>query len=176
MMERMLICIAIIALCGYFGRLKAKKLKLRLQCITEMREILICLQAEMRNQMFTIMESLNRISHNAKIFAPLLKICARKVKQYPAKPFYEIWEEETHIFAKEDPSVNTLNAEELNLLCRTGKSLVNVSIPTQDAYFTMLFEEYAKFKENAKSEADKKTKLYHSLSLLAGFFIAILLI
>lgn len=175
-MIRFWLCIVIIALCGYFGRLKSKKVQLRLQCMMEMKEILICLQAEMKNEMIPIMESLLKVSQNVKILSFLLTACACKLKECPAKSFGEIWDEETLSLAKEDAALSVLNPEELALVRKTGKSLVNVSIPTQDAYFTLLFQEYGRLTEIVKSEAEKKTKLYHSLSLLAGFFLAILLI
>lgn len=175
-MVRIWLCIAIIALCGYFGRLKSKKIKVRLQCMLEMKEILICLQAEMKNEMVPIMESLLKVSQSVKTLSSLLTACACKLKEYPAKSFSDIWDEETLNQAKDNAALSTLNHEELALLRKTGKSLVNVSIPAQDTYFTILFQEYDRLTEIVKLEAEKKTKLYHSLSLLAGFFIAILLI
>jgi stage III sporulation protein AB len=175
-MERFFLCILIIFFCACIGRLKSKKLKLRAEAMSEMKEILVCLHMDMKNEMMTITQALIKESNNARVFSRLLQDCARHVKEKPGKPFYEIWEDEILKQVKNDNILSLLNKEETELLRKTGKSLVNASMHTQEAYFKMLYQDYDSTGQKIKSEAEKKTKLYHSLSLMAGFFIAILLI
>lgn len=175
-MIRFWLCLIIIALCGYIGRLKSKKIKIRQCCLMEMQEILYGLEADMKNEMLTLMQALKRAADNAKAFKLMLYDCAKKMKQQPGRTFQEIWDEAFDKELNQNALLTSLNKEEIALIHKTGRCLVNASIQTQDTYFKMLFKEYAELNEKAKTEAGKKTKLYDSLGLMAGFFIAILLI
>ena len=142
----------------------------------EMKEILYCLEADMKNEMLTLIQALKREAQNAKAFSGMLNQCAKFMKEQPGKAFHDLWDEAFKKELEVNAEFCSLNKDEIALIQKTGKSLVNASMQTQDAYFKMLFKEYETITEKAKLEAGKKTKLYNSLGLMAGFFIAILLI
>jgi stage III sporulation protein AB len=175
-MLRFLLCIIIIALCGYIGRLKSNKIKMRHSCIIEINEIMYCLEADMKNEMLTLAQSLMREAANAKIFKNMLATCAKRIKEYPGQPFHQIWDDAFYKELELNSTLASLSKEETALIKKTGRSLVNASIQTQDTHFKMLFQEFETMGEKIKLEAGKKIKLYNSLGLMAGFFIAILLI
>ncbi len=141
-----------------------------------MKELLLIIEADMKNEMYTLERILAHVAGKADVFSQMLGKCAGAVREQPGKAFHMIWEETFNDELKNNPSLSSMKREDIDLINKTGGNLVNASIKTQDAYFKILFFEYDGLMEKIKTEEAKKSKLYNSLGIMAGFLIAILLI
>jgi stage III sporulation protein AB len=176
MFLKLLLCSLIIGLCYLIGHFRAKKISQRVSCLTEMEEILKGLEADMKNEMITLHSALKREAEGRRAFGGMLLYAAGMAKASPGKAFGEVWDTALQKELKENGMLECLTKEDAALLYKTGRSLVHASLSTQEAHFSMLHREYGLAAEKARAEQGKKMKLYNSMGLMAGLFLAILLI
>jgi len=175
-MLKLFICVLIIALCYAIGRLRSSRVKRRVTFLAEMAEVLKYLEADMKNERMAIGDALLKESRRAKYFGGFLTACAEDALRTPGRVFRDVWDEELAKAVRDDTALECLVKEDIELLKKTGAGLVCASLATQEAQFAMLHREYSALIGSAGNAAGKKSRLYQTMGLTAGFFIAILLL
>lgn len=174
-MFKFILCICIVALCGYIGQINSKKYSNRLKILTDLKELIYQLDCDIRQQMYPLDTALKRRSEMVdKYLVDFLDECAEKINKNPNERFEDIWK--TAVLNNKDKSdfFLSMNKEEMKLLMQTGKRLV-FDTESSRGVNTVINDYEIRIKKLA-DVAPSKQKLINVLSLFGGFLLVILII
>ena len=167
----LLLCFGIVMVCGYIGRQLSKRAIQRLDFFREYESAMVSLADSVTGMSLELSRALEaaRGSTVGEIFAE----CARKLRAAPQQRFTAIWRES---FERHTAQLTNLNKEDARFIMDAGDAIEalcrNPSRKQADGYLRRL-EGYI-----AEMEIDKRKKcrLFSAGGVLAGLFIALLVI
>jgi|AGTN01.2.fsa_nt_gi Stage III sporulation protein AB (spore_III_AB). len=167
----LLMCLAIVLLCGYIGRQLSRRAAQRLAFFREYESAVVSLADSITGMNLELRRALEAPCGDA--MQPFMRDCAQRLKASPQRRFAAIWKEcfERHVqklsnLTKEDVRVITDAGEAVEALCR------NPSRKQAEGYLKRLEAYIAEM----EIEKRKKCRLYNAAGLLTGLFIALLVI
>lgn len=167
----LVLCLGIVMVCGYIGRQLSKRATQRLDFFRGYESAMVSLADSVTGMSLELSRALEAVRGSAleEIFAD----CARKLRATPQRRFAAIWQES---FEQYSTKLTTLNKEDIRIIMEAGDSIENLcrnpSRKQADGYLRRL-EGYI-----AEVEIDKRKKcrLFSAGGVLAGLFIALLVI
>ncbi|MEZ4357619.1 MAG: stage III sporulation protein AB [Eubacteriales bacterium] len=174
-MLKFLLCIGIIALCGYIGQINSKKYTYRLKALSDFKEVIYLMDCDIRQQMYPLDVALKRRAEMSdKYLAGFLNECAQKINTNPNERFEDIWKAAVSNYKDKSDFLLSLNKEEMKLIMQTGKRLVFDSDSSKG--INAIINDYELKIKKLSDIAPGKQKLINALSLFGGFLLVILII
>ncbi len=172
-MLRLIICVAIVAGCGYLGFLFADNFKKRVAQLEELQNILAGLEFDIGFMNLPLQEALIRCAESAKGGI-------RDVVMYVSERLFEdrchdmqvLWKRALDRFAQE----LSLTQEDKKVLIDFSKALGSGDCANEINNIRMASARLSVAECDARELAKRNVKIYRGLGLLAGIFIVIVLI
>ena len=168
---KLILCLLIVVLCAYIGRLLSKKTALRLDYFREYQSSIIYLTDRIVCLSLELYKALCAPQDN-EAYSFFLD-CSKSLKNFPQLRFAKIWEQSfknsnyKHTFlSKEDRRIILGGGEAIETLCK------NPSEKQAKAYI----ERLNCYISEMEIDKRKKCKLYNTTGVLAGLFIALMVI
>lgn len=166
---KLILCTAIVILSAYIGRLLAKRMAQRLDFFREYQSAMIGLADRIVGMNLELYKALD--APRGGFLGAFFRDCARALKNAPQSGLERIWkdcfEKRGYTFlAKEDAAVVLAGGAATEALCK------NPSEKQAEGYAKRL----AAYIDEMEAEKRKKCKLYNTAGILAGLFIALLVI
>ena len=164
---KLILCLFIVALCTYIGRLLAKKMAQRLAFFREYQAAVIYLADRIVGARLELIRALDG-AQNEWMHAFFMR-CANMLKTNPRLRFTAIWErcfDARGALTREDMAIVLEGGEAIEMLCR------NPSPRQAEAYLRRI----AAYIGDLENEKKKKCRLYNASGVLAGLFIALMVI
>lgn len=165
--------VLVIFSCTALGYQQSMRLSKRQHQLMEIRKMLLLLLGEITYRRETLPEAMNRISGKIKEpFCGFLREAAQEADRYGGERFSDIFSEKAKSCLKD----SQMTKEDLEDFARLGECLgyldVNMQKNTVELYLELLKKEITQISE----EMPVKKKLYQSMGLLGGVFLAVLLV
>lgn len=163
------LCLLIVMLSAYIGRLLSKKVSQRLTFFREYQAAIIYLTDRMVGLSLELCKALDAPADN-DILA-FFNQCSKSLKSSPQSRFFDIWKRsfnksEHSFLTKDDIKMFLDGGEAIETLCK------NPSEKQANAYIKRL----SGFINEMEIDKRKRCKLYNSAGVLAGLFIALMVI
>ena len=174
-MIKFVLCIGIVFLCGYIGQINSRKYLKRLEFLEAAKEFVYTCDLDMLEEHLTLEEAIKRETENAKsCLKNVLENCYKRLSEQPNMQFEELWQQVISEEEKQNDHIASLSEQEKRLVLATGRRLVSDTTEPKSKY--ILLDEYERTIAALREILPNRLKLINSLSLLAGFLIAILII
>lgn len=166
-------CICVMSSCAGIGLYFSATLKERFAYLKELKKILLLLRGDIRYANTQLSEALSSISMRHKgEFRSFLSWVSEQMEQMQGKTIADIWKEGVEQKLKNAP----LSKKDIEALISFGSNLgyldKDMQLSTIDLYVSTLEAEI----EETSRTMKEKSYLYNSLGIMAGVFIAIVLI
>ncbi len=165
----LILCLIIVILCAYIGRQLAQRSAQRLSFFREYGSAMVSLADSVTGMNLELRRALEMPCGSA--VQGIMHRCAQQLKQSPQTRFSVIWRDSV---ARQTPG--SLTKEDMRLISDAGEAIEalcrNPSRKQAEAYLNRL----DKYIADMEIEKRKKCRLYNAGGLLAGLFIALLVV
>ncbi|NLK70620.1 MAG: hypothetical protein GX286_04185 [Clostridiales bacterium] len=168
MMLKLIGVMLLVCATGYTGLSMSASLKERIRRLELIRKMVDEITILIRHRALTVMEIIDELTANSS-YAELTFLHKAKSGIIPEVSFHYAWENAV----KKD---NKLLNEEKTELISLGNFLGSSDTEGQISALTIYKDKFNSLIEYANEIYDKKGKLYRSLGVLSGVFVAILLV
>lgn len=165
------ICLILFSSTG-IGFLSSRRLKERIEELESIRRLLLMLRGEIKYSRSTLPEAFQAIGRRlSKPYGDMLLKAASAMEQLQGQTLSQIWEERV----TEALTESALYKEDKEKLIHLGNQLgyldAEMQIATLELYLEQLQEEIKNASENFK----RNGKLYRTMGVMAGIFLAVLM-
>lgn len=168
---KLFLCLMIVILSSYIGRLMAKKTVLRLEYFREYNAAMIYLTDKVVGLRLELAKALSeRKDHDIFRF---FNACANMVRRTPQTSFAVIWKRSYKAHSKE---TSFLNKEDLGVIMEGGNAIETLCKNPSERQAEAYLKRLASYLSEMEVEQRKKSKLFNTSGVLAGLFIALLVI
>lgn len=166
------ICLILVAAVGY-GWIYSRQLRLRLEQMRQMQQLILLLQGEVQYQCSTLPEAFEICGRQVdSICGHWLEGTGKRLNAMEGVGFQELWEQQLQRL-QEITVLSTANIEDLR---RFGNQLSYPDKDTQLGAMKLYSQRLKEQEEKLTGELPIKMKLGTTLGVLAGMFLVILLI
>lgn len=166
-MQKVIGSIIVIAVCTALGFEKSNDLQRHLNALEELRKIFVLLRSEMQYTKAPFAELFFKVSRKVEgVYRQWLSKLSKDLENYENGTLNEVWSASVYEQLKE----SRLKKEELDELCRVGKSLGYLE--TLELYIEQLDFSI----ERTREELKNKKKLCQTLGIMCGIFLVIVLL
>ena len=165
--------VLVILSCTAIGYGKSLNYSARLRELEEIQKMVYFLLGEITYRREALPEAMVRVAD--KIRPPLsqfLREVSKAAKEYQGERFSRIFALKAREYLKD----SSLTKEDLEGLVRLGEDLGYMDITMQENTINLYLEELKGEIRRTRQEAPARKKLYQALGLMAGMFLAILLV
>lgn len=166
---KIFLCLIVIALSTYLGRLLSKAAVSRLDFFRQYHEAIISISDRISGMNMELFKAL-KVS-GSPILTVFFEECVALLRESPHKKFSEIW---TGCIDKS--KLNFLRKEDIKVIKSGGEAIENLcSNPTEKQALAYM-KRLSAYIEEMETEKRKKCKIYNTTGVLAGLFFALLMI
>ncbi len=168
---KLLLCIVIVALCVYAGRLFSKRASQRLEFFREYNSAIVYISDRIVGLNLELCRAID-----LKGDSPLrgfLGDCSTVLKTSPQKRFKSIWKRS---FDNNLSSLGFLSKDDIRLICDGGEAIETLCMNPSEKQAEGYVKRLAAYVNEMETEKRKKCKLYNTVGILSGLFIALLII
>lgn len=164
--------IMVLAGAGGLGAYYTQQLKKRLDTLYEIKKMILMLKSEIAFSHAPLAEAFERIGNKSNSAAgKFFSEIAVKLSEQPGEPFYEIWKrhiKETHwdsCFLEKDKQELTMFGEHLGYL----------DLQMQERTISLYLEQLDLTINYLREHQEEKSRLYLSMGVMGGLFLAIII-
>jgi len=172
-MLKILGAIMVIGASSGIGYYCSKKLKLHLEALLHMKKMIMLLKGEILYMNSTLEEAFAAVALRISdpMYSDFLLDLSEKLKERSSRLFYDIWCEgvELHLSKSDLWKKDRLDIKAL------GENLGYLDKQMQEKNLDLYLEQLEEEMAQGKEEFLSKSKLYRSLGIMGGIFIAIVL-
>ena len=155
------------------GFVKAEELQVRVKLLLELKRMIGFLQGELRFHRASLEEAFEAVSERiGSPFSMFLKEMSGRLGKKTLNNFEEIWKEQTEILLKEDG----FQKEDHYIFQMLGNGLGYLDLNMQTENLNLVMQQTEEALKLAKEVQQVKGKLYQTLGVTAGMFLALLII
>jgi len=155
------------------GFIYANDLKKRILQMKSLKKIIIMLDGEIKYANAQLPEAFYSMSKRLEQpFAEFFLKVSEELRAFEGATFREVWNR--HVETNLDQT--RLTIKDKSLLKSLGENMGYLDREMQHNSITLYLEQLEKEIEEAECEVQTKTKVYHSLGVMGGLFLAIILI
>lgn len=163
--------ILVVFSCGAMGFSKSLSYGRRQRQLEEIQKMVVLLLGEITCRREALPEAMERVALKVKSpLADFLREVARAAGAYQGERFSQIFAQK----AEEYLGNSGLNSRDREELARLGECLGYLDASTQETTAALYLEELKREIERTNLEAPTKKKLYQSMGILGGIFLALL--
>ncbi|MDD5016918.1 MAG: stage III sporulation protein AB [Eubacteriales bacterium] len=166
---KLVLCLLIVALSAYIGRLFSKKAAVRLDYFRGYQSGIIYLTDRVIGMNLELYKALstnqNDTMHN--FFCE----CAKMLRNAPQQRFARIWQA---CFMKYQPSY--LAGDDLNVILSGGEAIETLCANPSEKQAQAYIKRLAAYLDEMEADKRKKCKIFNTAGVLTGLFIALLVI
>lgn len=156
--------------CGAFGYLKSAEMSGRLAQLMEIQKMVLLLLGEITYRREALPEALKRVSEKCREpLAGFLKEVSHTAGLYEGERFADIFSGKAALYLKD----SALTSKDLEDFGRLGEYLGYMDVELQKNTVALYLEELKYTIEEITREMPVKKKLYQSMGVLGGIFLAI---
>lgn len=165
------LCLLIVVLSAYIGRLLSKKVLQRLTFFREYQAAIIYLTDRMVGLSLELYKALDAPADN-DILAFFTQ-CSKSLKNSPQSRFSYIWE---YNFSKNDARHSFLTKEDKKMIFDGGEAIETLCKNPSEKQANVYIKRLTGFVNEMEIDKRKRCKLYNTAGVLAGLFIALMVI
>lgn len=165
------LCLIIVVLSAYIGRLLSKKASQRLVYFREYQAAIIYLTDRMVGLCLELYKALDAACDND--INNFFIRCSKSLKSSPQTSFAHIW---AHNFVESDAKHSFLTKEDKKMILDGGEAIETLCKNPSEKQAKAYVERLSGFISEMEIDKRKKCKLYNSAGVLAGLFIALMVI
>lgn len=159
--------------CSGIGAGMAARMSERLSVLKRLRVMVIHLRGEILYAGAPLGESFERAGKRERgPEGELFRQVAERLSDRPGEGFFGIWQEETKRYLEKGP----LTEREGNQLTAFGEHLGYLDRDMQERTIALYLEELEQEIEGINREISQKSRLYTSVGVMAGLFLAVVLL
>lgn len=166
---KLVACFIIVFLSAYIGRLLSKNAENRLNFFRVYHEAVITISERIINMNLELYKALrlNTESGLTEFFSD----CSNALKNSPQSSFPAIWRQ-----CVEKAKFTCLSKEDIKVMKRGGEAIENICGNPSEKQALSYTKSLAAYVEQMEKDKQKKCKLYNTTCVLAGLFIALMMI
>lgn len=169
MLKALGVCLVVLA-CSALGFEKSLRLSKRLWSLREMQKMALLLRGEISYRKSALPEALERTAGKVEApFSGFLRETARRADAFEGFSFAEIFAQE----AEEAFGDSALASGDRQELARLGESLGYLDITMQENSIALFLQELEQKIQTIQTEIPVKKKLYQTMGVLGGIFLAV---
>lgn len=169
MLKALGVCLVVLA-CAALGFEKSLRLTKRLEHLREMQKMALFLKGEISYRKSALPEALERTAGKlGEPFASFLRETSRRADAYEGTAFAEIFAQE----AETAFAGGVLTLEDRQELIQLGQCLGYLDIAMQENSIALFLQELDLKVQVMQTETPVKKKLYQSMGVLGGIFLAV---
>ena len=166
---KLVLCLIVVALSTYIGRMLSKKAASRLEFFRAYQSAMIHLTDSVVGLNLELYKALKTARSEIK---PFFLRCADMLKNSPQQPFGRIWEQSFQVKSGE----TSLNKEDIRIILDGGEAIETLCSNPSEKQAAAYLKRLAAYIGDMEIEKRKKCKMYNAGGVLAGLFIALLMI
>lgn len=164
--------IILIVSCSLLGIYKSLQFSERLEHLIHLKWSLLMIQGDIRYQASPLPETLERLARKMeKTYEKIFLNIAERMQQKKGERFQDIWKE----IWKEEGKTLSFQREDVDLLISFGENFSYLDKKMQMDAFEYVLQQLEEQIQDAKQKKQEGQKLYRTLGVMGGFFLAILL-
>lgn len=165
--------VLVITSCSAMGAGMAARLSERLALLKRIRVLVIHLKGEILYANVPLAEGFDRTGKRAgKAEGELFRRVSERLMKGSGESFFDIWKDEAHGFLETSP----LTEREGEQLISFGEHLGYLDREMQERTILLYLEELEEEIEGISREIAQKRRLYTSAGIMAGLFLAVILV
>jgi len=155
--------------CGFW---MSGQYRLRLKMLEQLRQMIFLLKGQILYANATLEEAFSAVGERTEgELAGLFVRTAKQIGERPGDPFYHIWQEAVGQLGKDVP----LRAEDRQSLAAMGEHLGFLDREMQERNLLLYLEQLDLTIGELRGHRQERCRLYTSLGIMGGMFLAILL-
>ena len=168
---KLALCLVIVVISAYIGRLMSRKLAQRLDFFREYQSAMTQLSDKVVGTGLELYKALTECRIGS--IRPLLARCASLLRQHPQLKLEVIW---TKSLAQSGEVLSPLSKGDIQFLKEGGHALEALCANPSEKQSAIYLKQVADYIALLEQEKYKKSKLYNTAGVLAGLMIALLVI
>lgn len=165
--------VIVICSCGLIGVYYSNELSTRFKLLKEFKRYMILLQGDIRYANTPLPEAMEKLKRRCEgCFLKFFSELSQQISVYSGETFYEIW---TKVVDKHLSKVS-LSKKDIAMILSLGETIgyldKEMQMNTFELYLSQLDSEINELRNSLK----QKTKLYNCMGIMAGLFLAIVLL
>ena len=168
---KLILCLLIVSLSAYMGRLMSKRTAQRLSVMRDYQSAVIQLCDSVIGRRLPLALVLESCSGAA--MQPFLHACAVKLKEAPTTYFSDIWKDS---YEKTDKSIDGLRREDARIILRGGTAIETLCANPSEKQAGVYIRQLENYINTLDADKQKKCRLFNTSGVLAGLLIALLVI
>ncbi len=168
----LLLCFGIVLLCGYIGRQLSNRAAQRLEFFRAYASAMVSLADSVTGMSLELSRALEAVRGSSAV-GEIFAECGSKLRAMPQLRFAAIWRES---FERHTAQLTSINKEDMRVIMDAGDAIEalcrNPSRKQADGYLNRLDKYIAEMEIDKR----KKCRLFSAGGVLAGLFIALLVI
>ena len=166
---KLVLCLMIVALSAYIGRLLSKRAAQRLEYFREYQSAMIYLTDRVVGINLELYKALSTNQNGA--MSDFFSECAKSLKNAPQQRITRIWQKS---FKKYMPSF--LMGDDLNVILSGGDAVETLCTNPSEKQAQAYLKRLHAYIDEMEIDKRKKCKIFNTTGVLAGLFIALLVI
>jgi stage III sporulation protein AB len=165
----------VLMICGAtgYGICLAARYRHRLELLMKLRQMIYLLKGQITYANATLAEALRLVGERSEgTLAELFCDAAKRMEEKPGEPFRQIWEASVGLL-DEDVALTKKDRQELVSM---GEYLGYLNRDMQERNLLLYLEELDDGIQDLKEHQKEKCRLYTSLGIMSGIFLAVILI
>ncbi|MGI5849709.1 MAG: stage III sporulation protein AB [Christensenellales bacterium] len=168
---KLIFCLIIVVLSGYIGRLLSKRVVQRMDFFREYQSAIIYLTDRVVGMNLELFKALN--TSEEKIIYVFFEDCSNMLRNMPQTSFTSIWKKS---FEKNSTDYTFLNRDDIRIVLNGGEAIEALCRNPTEKQAETYTKRLAAYIAEMEADMRKKCKLYNTSGILAGLFIALLVI
>jgi stage III sporulation protein AB len=168
---KLALCLAIVVLSAWIGRLLARRMAQRLDFFRDYMSAMTQLSDKVVGVGLELYKALAECRNET--ISPLFHECAVRLKKMPQLKLEQIW---SCSLSQCRDNLSFLNKADLHFLAEGGEALESLCINPSEKQAAIYLKRLAAYIATLEQEKNKKTRLYNTAGVLAGLMIALLVI
>lgn len=164
--------ILIIAGASGYGIWMAMQYGERLKLLEQLRQMIFLLKGQILYANAPLDEAFDAIGRKMEGALPVLFTeVSERIRMQEGEPFFQIWKESVSAFDREIP----LSRKDRQLLSEMGEHLGFLDRDMQERNLLLYLEQLDLEIQNLRKHKEERSRLYTSLGVMGGLFLAVLL-
>jgi len=166
---KLIACLLIVALSAYIGRLLSKNTENRLNFFRNYHEAVITISERIINMNLELFKALK--INTGYGLTEFFYDCSNELKCCPQSSFSDIW-----LKCIDKAKFTCLSKEDIKVMKRGGEAIENICGNPSEKQALAYTKSLSAYVEQMEKDKHKRCKLYNTTCILAGLFIALLMI
>jgi len=167
---KLVLCLIIVLLCSYIGRLMSKKAMQRLDVMRAYQSSVIHLCDSVLGLRLPLIQAMTSCPN--KTMCRLFQLCAATLSSSPTASVAAVWKDGF----SGAPELEGIGRNDMDIINDGGHAIETLCANPSAAQASLYLKRLEDYIGTLETEKQKKCKLYHTSGVLAGLMIALLVI